>query len=58
MSLSWNFPAQVEPSYEGSEASRTELGHFNFRTETKLTALTICMSKNSKFVEKDTKENP
>ena len=30
--------------------SRAELGHFNFRDETKLTILTICMSKNSKFL--------
>ena len=26
-----------------------ELGHFNFRAETELTILTICMSKNSDF---------
>ena len=44
MVSSWNFPAQAEPSYEGSEPSyegsepsyegseptRAELGHFNF----------------------------
>ena len=29
--------------------SRAELGHFNFRPETKLTTPTICMSKNRKF---------
>ena len=33
---SWNFPARAEPSYEGSEPSRAELGHFNFRAETEL----------------------
>ena len=49
ISSSWNFLARVEPSYEGSEPSRAELGHFNFRAETELTILTICMSKNSKF---------
>ena len=36
MSPSWNFPARAEPSYEGSEPSRAELGHFNFRAETEL----------------------
>ena len=36
MSSSWNFLAQAEPSYEGSEPSRAELGHFNFRAETEL----------------------
>ena len=40
MSPSWNFPARAEPSYEGSEPSRAELGHFNFRAETELTILT------------------
>ena len=50
MSPSWNFPARAEPSYEGSELSQAELGHFNFRAETELTILTICMSKNSKFL--------
>ena len=34
MSPSWNFPARAEPSYEGSEPSRAELAHFNFRAET------------------------
>ena len=29
--------------------SQAELRHFNFRAETELTILTICMSKNSKF---------
>ena len=48
MSPSRIFPARAEPSYEGSEPSRAELGHFNFRAETELTILTICMSKNSK----------
>ena len=33
MSPSRNFPARAEPSYEGSEPSRAELGHFNFRAE-------------------------
>ena len=37
MSPSWNFPARAEPSYEGSEPSRVELGHFNFRAESELT---------------------
>ena len=44
MSSSWNFPVRAEPSYEGSKPSRAELGHFNFRAETELTILTICMS--------------
>ena len=35
---------------EFSGSSRAELGHFNFRAETELTILTICMSKNSKFL--------
>jgi hypothetical protein len=48
MSSSWNFPARTM-SYEGSEPSRAELGHFNFRAENELTILTIYMSKNSKF---------
>ena len=34
---------------EFSGSSRAKLGHFNFRAETELTILTICMSKNSKF---------
>ena len=49
MGSSWNFPARASPSYEGSEPSRAELGHINFRAETELTILTICMSKNRKF---------
>ena len=36
MGSSWNFPARASPSYEGSEPSRAELGHFNFRAETEL----------------------
>ena len=36
MGPSRNFPARAEPSYEGSEPSQAELGHFNFRAETKL----------------------
>ena len=48
--LSQKIPARAEPSYEDSEPSRAELGHFNFRAETELTILTICMSKNSKFL--------
>ena len=36
MSSSWNFPARASPSYEGSEPSRAELGHFNFRAQTEL----------------------
>ena len=31
MSSGWNFPARVSPSYEISELSQAELGHFNFR---------------------------
>ena len=50
MSLSCNFPAQAELSYEGSELRGAELGHFNFRAETELTIPTICMSKNHKFL--------
>ena len=34
MSPSRNFPARASPSYEGSEPSRAELGHFKFRAET------------------------
>ena len=30
--------------------SRAELGPFNFRAETELTILTICIPKNSKFL--------
>ena len=37
MSSSWIFPARASPSYESSEPSRAELGHFNFRAETELT---------------------
>ena len=44
MSWSWNFPARASPSYEVSELSRAELGHFNFRAETELTILTISIS--------------
>ena len=36
MSPSRKFPARAEPSYEGSEPSQAELGHFNFRAETEL----------------------
>ena len=50
MSSSWNFPARASPSCEGSEPSQAELGHFNFRAETELTILTICVSKNCKFL--------
>ena len=50
MSLSKNFPAQAEPSYEGSEPSQIKLGDFNVLTETELIILTICMSKNCKFL--------
>ena len=49
MSLSWTFPARASPSCEDSEPSRAELGYFNFRAETELTIVTICISKNSKF---------
>ena len=40
----------ASPSCEGSQPSLAKLGHFNFRAETELTILTICMSKNSKFL--------
>ena len=30
------FPARASPSYEGSEPSRAELGHFDFRAENEL----------------------
>ena len=50
MSSSWNFPARASPSCKKSESSQAELGYFNFRAETKLTILTICTSKNSKFL--------
>ena len=36
MSSSWNFSARAEPSYEGSEPSRAEPGHFSFQAETEL----------------------
>ena len=36
MSSSWNFSARASPSYEESEPSRAELGHFNFRAENEL----------------------
>ena len=36
MGSSWNFPARGSPSYESSEPSQAELGHFNFRAETEL----------------------
>jgi hypothetical protein len=36
MSPSWNFPARAEPSYKGSEPSRAELEHLNFRAENEL----------------------
>ena len=50
MSPSCNFPAQAEPSYEDSEPSRAELGHFNFRAETELGFFDIYMrSCNSKL---------
>ena len=50
MSPSWNFPARAEPNYEGSEPSRAELGHFNFRAETELGFFDIYMrSCNSKL---------
>ena len=46
MSPSWNFLARAKPSYEGSEPSRAELGHFKFRAETELS---ICMVIKSFF---------
>ena len=46
MGSSWNFPAQASSSYEGSEPSQAELGHFNFRAETELDFFLI--SFNSK----------
>ena len=48
MSSSWNFPARASSSCEDSETSQAELENFNFRAETKLTILTICMSKSRK----------
>ena len=36
MGSSWKFPARASPSYEDSEPSRAELGHFNFRAENEL----------------------
>jgi hypothetical protein len=47
---SWNFLARASPSHEVSEPIQAQLGHFNFRAETELTILTICMSKNCKFL--------
>ena len=47
MSSSWNFPARASPSCEASEPSQAELGYFNFRAETELTILTICMPKKA-----------
>ena len=39
MGSSWNFPARASPSCDGSEPSRAELGHYNFRAETELNFL-------------------
>ena len=36
MGSSWIFLARASPSYEVSEPSLAELGHFNFRAETEL----------------------
>ena len=36
MSSSWIFPARASPSYESSEPSRAELGHFDFQAENEL----------------------
>ena len=33
MSSSWNFPARASLSYKGSEPSRVELEHINFRAD-------------------------
>ena len=49
MSSSWNFPARASPSYEGSEPSRAELEHFNFRAEPELTILTYVCQKIANF---------
>ena len=51
MSPSWNFPARAEPSYEGSEPSRAELGHFNFRAETELTSYSMYVKKSQNYIE-------
>ena len=51
MSSSWNFPARAEPSYEGSEPSRAELGHFNFRAETELTSDSMYVKKSQNYIE-------
>ena len=49
MSSSWNFLARASPSYEGSEPSRAELGHFNFRAEIELIYLNLFRIKNTYF---------
>ena len=51
MSPSWNFLAQAEPSYEGSEPSRAKLGHFNFRAETELTSDSMYVKKLQNYIE-------
>ena len=51
MSPSWNFPARAEPSYEGSEPSQAELGHFNFRAETELTSDSMYVKKSQNYIE-------
>ena len=54
MSPSRNFPARAEPSYQGSELSRAELVHFNFRAENKLTIKFIYFEKTTKFFKTST----
>ena len=49
MSLSRNFPARAEPSYEGSEPSRAKLGHFNFRAETELTKFQVLIKNHDQI---------
>ena len=43
------FSGSSEPVLWRFRAELSRAGHFNFRAETELTILTICMSKNSKF---------
>ena len=47
MGSSWNFTAWASSSYEGSEPSRAELGHFNFRAEIELIYLNLFSIKNT-----------
>ena len=42
---------QLEPSYEGSEPSQAELGHFNFQAETELTTNSMYVKKSQNYIE-------